>query len=61
MTEDELKQIEDRAKTPVPGPCNRGWIAILGVIKHDVPALIAEVRRLRAELAARDVDAWEEK
>lgn len=54
MTEEELKAIEAKAKEAA----GNLWIQETGLARDacetDIPALVAEVRRLQKELAARD-------
>jgi hypothetical protein len=51
MTEDELQAIEARAEAATAKAFNRAsaWevVVTVGVSQQDVPALVAEVRRLR--------------
>jgi hypothetical protein len=59
MTDDELKAIEARAKAGTMDPWLPGALTVtefIAVAKADVPALVAEVRRMRKELA-REEDA----
>ena len=54
MTEEQIAEIEARAASVYPH--DAGWSGYeaedaLPVVRDDVPALVAEVRRLRAELA----------
>ena len=55
MTEEQIAEIEARAASVYPE--DAGWSGYeaedaLPVVRDDVPALVAEVRRMRAELAA---------
>jgi hypothetical protein len=59
MTDEELKQIEDRAEfagTSIEFGGGAGGRAASQVIDNDVATLIAEVKRLRAILAANGID-----
>lgn len=60
MTPAELDAIEARGKAVVADVWRHAGVAIL-IVAEDVPALVAEVRRLQVELAkrdARDEEAW---
>ena len=50
MTEDDLKAIEMRHKAAMEGPWRAGRAALADMALQDIPALIAEVRRLREEI-----------
>lgn len=54
MDEKTLGEIEARAKAATPGP----WVSF-DVDREDVPALVAEVRRLREALAALQSDEFD--
>jgi hypothetical protein len=51
MTEDELKAIEKKADEWDAGESDSGYQAML-MIDYDIPALIAEIRRLGEDKAA---------
>lgn len=57
MTDDELKAIKARAEAALGGPCwdsqsiRWQWVS-RAIIEQDVPALVAEVERLRYALAS---------
>lgn len=60
MTEDDLKAIELRAKAALATPSEYDALWTGAVLETDVPALVAEVRRLRKTVGDGYLAGWRE-